>query len=147
MERMDMIRTNRCNKLIRFSQGMTLIELMIAVVIIGVLAGIAYPAYTGYVKEAHRNQAMADMAKIQLYLEEHYHLGYSSDNIFSGSRCLLCDTAPDRYTLAVKVSGASYTISATPVASKGQNTDECRGHRYTKLELKSTGERTPTSCW
>lgn len=142
-----MIRTNRCNKSTKFSQGMTLIELMIAVVIIGVLSGMAYPAYTQYVKEAHRNKAMADMAKIQLYLEEHYDLGYSINGIISGSRCLLCDSDPNRYTLAVEVNSASYTISATPIANKGQSTDECRGHRYSKLELKSTGERTPTSCW
>ncbi len=147
MERMDMIRTNKCNRSDRFAQGMTLVELMIAVAIVGILAGIAYPAYTQYVKEAHRTQAIADMAKIQLYLEEHYDLGYSSHGLLSGGKCTVCDSDPERYALAIEISHASYTISATPLASKGQDTDECQGKRYSKLELKSTGERQPTSCW
>ncbi|MGL4828503.1 MAG: type IV pilin protein, partial [Vibrio sp.] len=67
---MEMIRRIFCKPHFTWQQGMTLVELMIAVVIIGVLASIVYPAYTNYVKEGHRKQAIADMAKIQLYLEE-----------------------------------------------------------------------------
>lgn len=37
--------------------GFTLIELMITVVIIGILAGIAYPSYRDYVTQARRSEA------------------------------------------------------------------------------------------
>ena len=41
------------------SQGFTLIELLIAVAIIAVLAGIAYPGYTGHMKKVYRAEIVA----------------------------------------------------------------------------------------
>ena len=44
--------------------GFTLIELMITVVIIGVLAGIAYPGYRDYVTQARRSEAQTLLLSI-----------------------------------------------------------------------------------
>jgi len=41
----------------RANSGVTLIELMIVVVIIGILAGIAYPSYRSYLKQSRRSDA------------------------------------------------------------------------------------------
>ena len=71
-----MIRRNICNNNNLSIKGMTLIELLIAVAIVGILGAIAYPSYTNHVIKAHRVTAMADMTKIQLEMETLYTGSY-----------------------------------------------------------------------
>ena len=49
--------------------GFTLIELMIAVAIVGTLAAIAIPSYQGYVARAHSNTALAEVSAIRSGVE------------------------------------------------------------------------------
>ncbi|CSD95072.1 TPA: type IV pilin protein [Vibrio cholerae] len=146
---MEMIRKIFCKPSVSQQQGMTLIELMIAVVIVGILASIAYPAYTNYVKEGHRKQAMADMAKIQLYLEEKYQNGYTATGIVDAQKVCnsFCSVDSDRYKIVVETAATSYAITATPQSSKGQNSDQCGGNTYTSLTLNEKGVTSPIGCW
>ena len=48
----------------RRGKGFTLIELMITVVIVAILAGIAYPSYEGYMKRSRRSEAQQLLAAI-----------------------------------------------------------------------------------
>ncbi|EEZ00705.1 type IV pilus biogenesis protein PilE [Vibrio sp. RC586] len=146
---MEMIRKIFCKPSVTQQQGMTLIELMIAVVIVGILASIAYPAYTNYVKEGHRKQAMADMAKIQLYLEEKYNNGYTATGIVDAQKVCnsFCSVDSDRYKIVVETAASSYAITATPQSTKGQNSDKCGGNTYASLTLNEKGVTTPSACW
>ena len=51
------------------SQGFTLIELIITIAIIGILASIAIPQYSGYVNRAKIARAKAELKNIQLAIE------------------------------------------------------------------------------
>ncbi|EJL6263182.1 type IV pilin protein [Vibrio cholerae] len=146
---MEMIRKIFCKPSVSQQQGMTLIELMIAVVIVGILASIAYPAYTNYVKEGHRKLAMADMAKIQLYLEEKYNNGYTATGIVDAQKVCnsFCSVDSDHYKIVVETAATSYAITATPQSSKGQNSDKCGGSTYTSLTLNEKGVTSPSACW
>lgn len=50
--------------------GFTLVELMIAVAIVGILASIAMPAYSRYVTEARRTDAQLALLRVQIAQEK-----------------------------------------------------------------------------
>ena len=53
----------------RFQKGVTLMELMIVVVIIGILAAIAYPSYRAQVMRSHRSDAKIALERAAQTLE------------------------------------------------------------------------------
>jgi type IV pilus assembly protein PilE len=52
--------------------GFTLVELMITVVILGILAAVAYPSYQGYVKQARRADAQSAIMQTANRLEKFF---------------------------------------------------------------------------
>lgn len=124
-----------------------MIELLLAVAVVGILGAIAYPSYTSHVIKAHRVTAMADMTKIQLEMETLYTGNYASaaDSIISGGTCLFCDTDTSRYTLAISASNTTYSIQAEPLSQ--QVNDECLDSNTNKLELHHSGVSEPEACW
>lgn len=124
-----------------------MIELLIAVAIVGILGAIAYPSYTNHVIKAHRVTAIADMTKIQLEIETLYTGNYASAavNIISGGTCLFCDTDTSRYTLAISASSTTYAIQAEPLSQ--QVNDGCLNSITDILELHHSGVSEPEACW
>jgi general secretion pathway protein G len=55
----------------KISLGITLLELIIAVAIVGILASIAVPTYTGYIEKARAQSSIADIKRISLLIERH----------------------------------------------------------------------------
>jgi type IV pilus assembly protein PilE len=54
------------------SRGFTLIEMMIVVVVIGILAAIAYPSYQEYVSRARRADAQTALLELAQFMERTY---------------------------------------------------------------------------
>lgn len=111
----------------RSTQGFTLIELMIAVVIAGVLAAIAIPSYQYYVRKSRRADAHAALQTLQLAQERYRtnHTSYASDLASLPGGITL--SADGHYQLSIDpgtASGSSYTVRATAVRGSSQAADE-----------------------
>lgn len=99
-------------------RGFTLIELMIAVVIVGILAAVALPAYGSYVKKGRRVDAKAALLDLAAREEKYFAV----NNIYTTSL-----TGTDGLGLSsIYVNGtaatAYYTLSIIPVYATGTTT-------------------------
>jgi type IV pilus assembly protein PilE len=56
----------------KWMRGVTLMELLVVVVIVGILAALAYPNYRQFVTRAKRNEAKAALLQIATMQERHY---------------------------------------------------------------------------
>lgn len=52
--------------------GFTLIELMVVVVVIGILASVAYPSYSDYVVRGRLSEPRAKLSEMRTRLEQYY---------------------------------------------------------------------------
>lgn len=65
----------------RPSTGFTVVELMIVLAILGLIVGIATPAYNGYIATAERHQGRQNGAGLEMALEAYY---LSNDSYVTG---------------------------------------------------------------
>lgn len=116
-------------------RGFTLIELMIVLVIIGIVASIAYPSYTRYVQKSVRTDAHAGLMQAASELERCYTRSYTYNN------CPISNTTSpeDHYTIAVDDSDIGYLLTANAITDQN---DGCE-----VITLSSSGERLPDACW
>ena len=100
----------------RHQRGITLLELMIAVAIVGILAAIAFPSYQEYVKRSNRADAMqalqqgAQQAE-RWFTQQNTYAGLTTTFAFSGESSVKGDI----YTLSVEdLGGTTFLLRATP---------------------------------
>ncbi len=124
-------------------RGFTLIELMVAVAIVGILAAIAYPSYTSQMQKSRRAAAQSFLMDLS-QRQQQYLLDMRS---YASTVAALNMTTPadvaSNYTIAITVgTGATptFSISATPIAGSAQAGDVTLG--ITNANVKS-----PSGYW
>ena len=106
-------------------QGFTLIELLVTVAIVGILASIAYPAYSSYIDRSEAKGAQMDLLALGLMIDSDYQrsMAYPAQILTSTSQITAKYPAwaPSQknfdYTLTSTASG--YTLTAN--GKKGGN--------------------------
>lgn len=124
-------------------RGFTLIELMIAVVIIGILSAIAYPAYNEYVRKARRAEAKSMLQEIQLQQEKYRanHNSYGTLSDLGWTRTLTY------YDLTINpATPTAYSINASAKTGSTQMNDKQGATACKDLALTQSG-KTPPECW
>ena len=136
------------------SQGMTLVELMIVVVIISILTMIAVPSYRQYTERAQRTEAKNAL----LQLANNQERFYLQNNTYTDDLALLGFAAGTSekgvYTLTVPVANANaYQATAVPTPGGGVNgKDQTSDDDCASFSINAQGVRTATpdpdnKCW
>jgi type IV pilus assembly protein PilE len=144
------------NKL-RKLRGFTLIELMIVIVIVGLLAAIAWPQYQGFVRKTRATDAQADLLELASFMERTYTVnnGYLTapggavllfgDLPFTDNRRGTGGTQYYQYRLG-GMSATTFTLRAIPKNDQIKFTG-C-GVEGTVMQLRHTGVTLPSpGCW
>lgn len=131
------------------ASGFTLIELMIAVAIIGILSAIAYPSYQSYVVRTNRSTAAAYLVEVASR-QHQYRLDARTFGTATELGMVTPADVAKHYTIEFSPAptATAFTVQAVPKGSQATGDAKCG-----TLSLDQTGKKAVTvlgnesDCW
>jgi type IV pilus assembly protein PilE len=146
----------------RREAGMTLIELLTVVAIVGILAAIAYPSYTRFVMQTNRTDATKTMQLAAQSLERCYSANFKyappgGCNVLGtlmnlGNANPPLQTPNNYYTITVTIGDQQdYTITAAATAAPQSSDSQCKSFTLAssgqQAALDSNNNDNTKLCW
>ena len=145
----------------KFNQrGVTLLELMIVVVIVGMIAAMAYPSYTQHVVETKRTAAASILLQVadrqqQFFMDTKRYTNSMTDLGFAANPLVIADDgrpiaagdAEAAYSVSLSNVGATtYTATAAPLNGQLARDTECASLSLTQAGVRSNSGG-GSDCW
>lgn len=137
----------------RFFRAFTLIEMMIAVAIIGILASVALPAYSDYVRRGHLPEAFGALAEFRARMEQYYQDNHSygsaacADAAGTPGWSSFSSTEHFSYRCATSSSRQGFTITATGRAGAALGHVFTIDHNGDRATTQFKGTTVAAGCW
>jgi type IV pilus assembly protein PilE len=122
---------------LRGTTGFTLIEVLITIAIVAILASIAYPSYTDYLRRGQAQEAPGVLADFRARMEQYYQ---DNRNYGTGATCGIAAPAPKNFSWSCTNSGQSYLATAT-----GNTGSLVKGLAYS-IDQTNSQRTTCTGC-
>ena len=131
-------------------KGITLLELMIVVVVVGILAATAYPSYRQYVVKARWTEAKTALTETAANLER----CFTRFNVYNNGTCpdvtlpVNFTTPKGSYTITTTtLTATTFTLQAAPAG--GQTGDTlCGNFTLTSANVRGvSGSKPVQHCW
>ena len=96
----------------RLRQGFSLLEVMIVVVIIGILATLAYPSLEGYLQRSKQTEAKVGLSAVYTAQKIYFAINQTYADSLSNLDVQLETGGSSRYSITLTGSSSSFTATA-----------------------------------
>jgi type IV pilus assembly protein PilE len=135
-------------------QGMSLIELLTVLLIVGLLAALAWPSYRSQLQRSHRAQAAVALLQAQQFMERYHsvqgsYLGAAGQkpSLPAGLQSVVVDGQTLYAVQIERVDAVSYQLRAEPQGAMRSDACAALTLSHTGLKGRSGTAATVQECW